>query len=78
MKLRIYSVFLLSLFIITGCSRNQKNNSNNQLVPEDPEMESGEFQLKSVLDSYVPQKKSYNFYQLIRLLIRGGMLLPSV
>ena len=62
MKLRIYSVFLLLLFIITGCSRNQKNNSNNQLVPEDPEMESGEFQLKSVLDSYVPQKKSYNFY----------------
>ncbi len=65
MKLRIHCVFLLSLFMITGCSsRTQKtgSNVNVQSVPETLDVENEGFHLKPMLDSYVPKKKSYNFY----------------
>ncbi len=63
MKLRIRSVLLLSLFVIAGCSsKNQKNSTNNQSVQEAFATENEEFQFQPLLDSYIPQKKSYNFY----------------
>jgi len=65
MKLRIHCVFLLSLFMITGCSsRTQKtgSNVNVQSVPETLDVENEGFHFKPMLDSYVPKKKSYNFY----------------
>jgi len=79
MKLHIRSVLLLSLFVIAGCSsKNQKNSTNNQSVPEAFATENEEFQFQPLLDSYIPQKKSYNFYLTYntKLPIPGGTLLP--
>ena len=65
MKYRLKSLFLLSLlFVLAGCSsKNQeKKDGEKQDTGNIVTRENERFHLKPVLDSYLPKKKSYNFY----------------
>ena len=58
-------VFLLSVLMLTGCSSRSKNKlpeSNNPAEEITFVSQDDSFHLKPTLDSYVPQKKEYNFY----------------
>ncbi|MBB5218264.1 sugar ABC transporter substrate-binding protein [Treponema rectale] len=61
-QLKIFFFFLV--FFITGCSyKNQQNkNLKKQITGDTVALDAERFHLKPVLDSYIPQKKSYNFY----------------
>ncbi len=65
MSLRAFCSFIILIILITGCSsRNQKAGSDNNYIVKDtafaPEEE--KFHFKPTLDSYIPEKRDYNFY----------------
>ncbi len=58
-------LFVVSFLLITGCSSKEQNNHNTVLIESLADTGAGEnkrIHLNSTLDSYIPQKKKYNFY----------------
>lgn len=64
MNLRTFGIILFSLVMITGCSsRSQKTlQTDNTLQKKSGTPENERFHLTPALDSYIPEKKEYNFY----------------
>ena len=66
MSFRAFCGFIISIILITGCSsRNQKigsDNKDNNVKNSTSALEEDKFHFKPTLDSYIPEKREYNFY----------------
>ncbi len=62
--MKSFFLFSLFVFVFAGCSSRNPQNKDlaNQFTGDVIARENERFHLKPVLDSYIPKKKSYNFY----------------